>query len=41
MVGGLNMISVISVNQYLANVLPDLGDFAANRVRELTPSGSE
>jgi len=39
--GGLNIFSVISVDQHLASVLPGLGDFPANRVRELTPSGSE
>jgi len=37
--GGLNIFWVISVNQHLASVLPGLGDFPANRVRELTPSG--
>src|SRR5258708_30040583 len=39
--GGLNIFSVISVNQHLASVLPGLGDFPADRVRETDAIGLE
>jgi hypothetical protein len=39
--GGLNIFWVISVNQHLASVLPGLGDFPANRVRENDVIGLE
>jgi len=39
--GGLNIFWVISVNQHLASVLPGLGDFPANLVRETDAIGLE
>jgi hypothetical protein len=39
--GGLNIFWVILVDQHLASVLPGLGDFPANRVRETDVIGLE
>jgi hypothetical protein len=39
--GGLNIFWVTLVDQHLASVLPGLGDFPANRVRETDVIGLE